>query len=73
MAKISEENKVIIGKCPSCKKGKLIERDGRYGFFFGCSRYPECSFTQKSPNIIDQPINENFTIKDGHIVQPESQ
>ncbi len=36
-------------KCPECAKagrdGELVKRKSRYGtFFWGCSKYPECSF-----------------------------
>jgi hypothetical protein len=30
--------------CPECRK-KLVERDGKYGKFLGCSGYPNCKFT----------------------------
>lgn len=30
--------------CPRCG-GKLIERQGKNGLFFGCSNYPHCKFT----------------------------
>ena len=30
--------------CPRCK-GKLVEREGKYGRFLGCSNYPQCKFT----------------------------
>jgi DNA topoisomerase-1 len=33
-------------KCEKCGQGELLERISRHGFFFGCSRYPECDFTQ---------------------------
>ena len=32
------------GICPRCG-GTLIARKGRYGEFWGCSNYPECTFT----------------------------
>lgn len=32
--------------CPRCG-GDLVERDGRYGKFLGCSNYPKCRFTRK--------------------------
>ncbi|MBR6410316.1 MAG: NERD domain-containing protein [Clostridia bacterium] len=35
------------GICPRCG-GKLVERNGRYGKFFGCSNYPNCRFIQNS-------------------------
>ncbi len=31
------------GICPRCG-GKLIEREGKYGKFLGCSNYPDCKF-----------------------------
>ncbi|HLP58013.1 MAG TPA: topoisomerase DNA-binding C4 zinc finger domain-containing protein [Candidatus Deferrimicrobium sp.] len=33
------------GKCPRCS-GDLVKRNGKYGFFMGCSRFPQCRFTQ---------------------------
>ncbi len=33
--------------CPECG-GKLVERTGRFGKFFGCSNYPRCGFTKKA-------------------------
>lgn len=34
------------GVCPRCG-APLVEKKGRYGVFFGCSRYPECTFMIK--------------------------
>lgn len=34
------------GICPRCS-GKLVERKGKYGTFYGCSNYPKCRFTKK--------------------------
>jgi DNA topoisomerase I len=34
-----------VVKCPSCGKGELIERTGKFGRFLGCSNYPECKTT----------------------------
>jgi ssDNA-binding Zn-finger/Zn-ribbon topoisomerase 1 len=31
------------GICPRCG-GKLVERNGQYGRFLGCSNYPKCKF-----------------------------
>lgn len=36
-------------KCPECE-GTLMERDGRYGNFYGCSNYPRCKYTEKLTN-----------------------
>lgn len=35
--------------CPKCKKGKLVERDGRFGRFISCNNYPKCKFIKTSP------------------------
>jgi uncharacterized membrane protein len=32
--------------CPRCG-GKLVERNGKYGKFYGCSNYPKCKFIKK--------------------------
>ena len=37
------------GVCPRCG-GKLIERVGKYGKFYGCSNYPKCTFILKKNN-----------------------
>lgn len=34
------------GICPRCK-GKLVEREGKFGKFIGCSNYPKCKFIKK--------------------------
>ncbi len=34
-------------KCPDCKDGKLIERDGRFGRFVACANYPKCKYIKK--------------------------
>src|SRR3984957_20162279 len=32
--------------CPSCAKGQLSLKLGKFGAFIGCSNYPECRFTR---------------------------
>lgn len=39
------EEKITYGICPKCG-GKLVERNGKYGKFMGCSNYPRCRFTK---------------------------
>ena len=43
---IIEEKEELVeqGICPKCG-GKLVERNGKYGEFLGCSNYPKCKFT----------------------------
>ncbi len=39
-----------IGKCPSCKNGKLMIRFGKFGKFIACDKYPDCKTTFKLPS-----------------------
>jgi DNA topoisomerase-1 len=34
-------------QCPTCGKGQLSLKVGRFGAFVGCSRYPECNYTRQ--------------------------
>lgn len=33
-------------KCPECGEGELLIKQGRYGRFIACSRYPDCKYTK---------------------------
>ncbi|MBU0461050.1 MAG: DNA topoisomerase I, partial [Nanoarchaeota archaeon] len=54
-----EAEKIEAGKiekpCPQCKEGKLVLRKSVYGFFYGCSRYPKCKFTEKIEEGAKEP------------------
>lgn len=32
--------------CPKCQMGYLVRRQGKYGYFLGCTRYPLCNSTK---------------------------
>jgi len=34
-------------KCPSCAKGQLSLKLGKFGAFVGCSNYPDCRYTRQ--------------------------
>jgi DNA topoisomerase-1 len=38
-------------KCPECKKGMLVERDGKFGRFISCSNYPKCKYIKKDTEL----------------------
>ena len=40
------KEKESINKCPKCG-GELVERNGLYGKFIGCSNYPRCRFIKR--------------------------
>ena len=33
--------------CPGCGQGTLVERNGKFGPFLGCSTFPACKYTRK--------------------------
>lgn len=48
--KVMEGPKEIGEPCPLCgekKEGKLVVREGRFGAFVSCSRYPKCKFIRE--------------------------
>ncbi len=47
------KKKVVIAdfKCELCG-ADMVQRSGRYGSFFACSRFPECSFTKQKTRDI---------------------
>jgi len=50
--------------CPGCKTGTLSLRIGKYGAFYSCDRYPDCSFVMKlnsneNPEDIAESMQQN--------------
>lgn len=39
----TEKTSVANNICPKCG-GKLVERNGKYGVFKGCSNFPKCRY-----------------------------
>lgn len=46
--KVLEGPKEIGEQCPECRKGNLVEREGRYGKFISCNRYPKCKYIKNA-------------------------
>ncbi|HXA27212.1 MAG TPA: type I DNA topoisomerase [Candidatus Angelobacter sp.] len=44
--------------CPECEQGELVEREGKYGKFVGCSRYPECKYIKGKDQSAPVAIGE---------------
>ncbi|MDP2650236.1 MAG: type I DNA topoisomerase [bacterium] len=44
---IIEPPKEIGEACPKCEKGKLVEREGRFGLFISCDQYPKCKYIKQ--------------------------
>ncbi len=32
--------------CPCCETGTLALKDGKYGWFWGCSNFPKCKHSE---------------------------
>ena len=43
----SQHSYVRDSPCPECDTGSLELKKGKYGDFFGCTRYPSCPYTEK--------------------------
>jgi ssDNA-binding Zn-finger/Zn-ribbon topoisomerase 1 len=46
---VPRDEDITIWDCPQCGVGKLVRRENRNTGekFLGCSKYPECRYTQK--------------------------
>ena len=58
----------LKGVCPDCK-GELILKEGRFGKFIACSKYPECKFTK---NYLDKIGMKCPDCKDGEVIVKKS-
>ncbi|HEY9583015.1 MAG TPA: type I DNA topoisomerase [Candidatus Paceibacterota bacterium] len=68
-------------KCPLCgdlpvsktaklEGGKLVERQGRFGTFIACSRYPKCKFIKEDPDAVkrsDTGVSCPVCAKEGRV------
>jgi len=53
-----EKNSTPTGfKCTVCKEGEVVEKNGRYGKFYSCDKYPTC----KTIYVKDE--NDKFSVK----------
>lgn len=47
---------VVEGRlCPQCNS-PLLQREGRYGQFIGCSQYPKCTFIESAHKPVDTGV-----------------
>ncbi len=47
----------LQNECPSCEKGKLFLKLGKYGAFLGCSNYPDCKHIRQ---IFKESVDGNL-------------
>ena len=44
--------------CPECEIGQLVIREGKFGEFIGCSRFPDCTYIKDRRGSEAQPTGE---------------
>ncbi|MDQ2960229.1 MAG: type I DNA topoisomerase [Candidatus Dormibacteraeota bacterium] len=44
--------------CPQCGEGTLVVREGKFGDFTGCSRYPDCDYIKDRKQSTAAPTGE---------------
>jgi DNA topoisomerase I len=57
--------------CPECGEGTLVGKNGRFGPFVGCSRYPDCTYIKKEGPPPPDPLPFEVICPkngDGHLV-----
>lgn len=59
-------------KCPECGEGNLVIKLGRYGRFYGCSRYPECRYMAPLEDDAKEREEAEATVTDEKCPQCEA-
>ena len=54
--------------CPSCAKGRLSLKTGKFGAFLACSNYPDCNFTKQLS--VDGEAGQSGAASEGDNFQP---
>lgn len=50
-------------KCTVCKEGEIVERDGKYGKFFACNKYPACKTSYTKNDDGEFKVKEKKEVK----------
>ena len=58
-----DEEGNLKNTCPTCNKGKLGLRIGKFGSFIGCSNYPECKHTMQIFGTGEETHNQDGELK----------
>ena len=54
--------------CPECTEGELVIKEGKFGKFIACSRYPECKYTKN----VEQSVKGNCPLCGSGLVKRRS-
>jgi DNA topoisomerase-1 len=69
MQRVKVPTKSTGETCPQCGTGELVVREGRFGDFVGCSRYPECDYIKDKKQSTAVPIGESCPLCGKPLVQ----
>ena len=53
MEKVKLQTVLTGEKCPECKEGDLVIKEGRYGKFIACTNFPTCKYTRNQETTVD--------------------
>lgn len=53
------KNPEVIGECRVCGTGVMMLKEGKWGKFYGCSNYPQCTNTLKFKRLKYGETNQN--------------
>jgi len=45
---VTGNNDAPVEICPGCGQGRLVERNGKFGPFLGCTAFPACKYTRQA-------------------------
>ncbi len=45
-------------ECPLCKIGEVVIREGKFGKFYSCNKFPECKYTAKIVEVVEGVVCE---------------
>jgi len=59
-----EENEKVTGlQCEWCDNGRLIERHGKYGYFYACNNYHYCNYTKNIDANDFKELGDEYYLK----------
>lgn len=59
LAKVKKEKVYSEHECPQCKS-KMLERNGKFGAFLGCEKYPNCRGMRKADGSVIEAKPKKF-------------
>lgn len=64
---LSPEELAKLRTCPRCNNGKLAEKSGKFGSFYGCTNFPNCRYTEP----VDGPKSNGTEVANLEVTQKD--